>query len=149
MTCAWPRVVDALAAAAAGACTVPVSNGDMLDQDAHQVFMELGIASGDEGRAGRLDTAHHDLGQSSPPRGESGRIEGTIVAQSGDIDLGAVQAAAFGALDALTAAVRANPSLGLDGVLWVEVAAADVFRGRSPDGAFCELRLTITYEALT
>ena len=66
MTCAWPRVVDALAAAAAGACTVPVSNGDMLDQDAHQVFMELGIASGDEGRAGRLDTAHHDLG--SRPR---------------------------------------------------------------------------------
>ena len=148
MTCAWPRVVDALAAAAAGACTVPVSNGDMLDQDAHQVFMELGIASGDEGRAGgwtpptttsavvpaaRGVRAHRGHHRRAVRRHRPRRRPGCRVRRG----------------DAVAATVRANPSLGVDGVLWVELAAVDVYRGRSPDGAFCELRIAATYEALT
>jgi hypothetical protein len=146
---AWPAVLAALVAAAGDACAVPVADGDMLDQDQHPAWIELGITVGEDGRAGSIGARHHDLGRSSPPRAESGRIEGTIVAQSGDTALAPVQAVAFGALDALAAAVRANPTLGVDGVLWVEVAAAEVFRGRTSDGAFVELRIAATYEALT
>lgn len=149
MTCAWPAVTAAVAQLAAQVCGVPVTDGDSLDQDQAGAWMEIGVAVGDDGRAGGLDTDHHDMGPGSPPRSESGRIEGSVAAQSGDTDLAPVQAAAFAALDKLTAAVRANPTLGIDRVMWVQVAAGDVFRGRTPDGAFCEIRLAITYEALT
>ena len=122
--------------AAAGACTVPVSNGDMLDQDAHQVFAEFRYRV--RRRRARRPAGHRPPRPGSRPRragspgasrAPSSRSPATSTRRRPGRRVRRVGRRGHGPREPVARSGR---------VLWVELAAVDVYRGRSPDGAFCD-----------
>ncbi len=144
----WPQILTAVLTLADQVCDCPVSDADSLDMDQAAAWVEIGIADDDSGTAGDATTATHDMGPLSPPRDESGAFDGRIVAQTGDLDLAPLRTRAFGLWDALSSALRADPTVGVSGVRIVEADRVRVFQGRTEDGGFVELRFTVTYEGL-
>ena len=97
----------------------------------------------DDDTAGSISQDWHDTGIAAT-RDETVSIDYVVQAVRGDDLMSEARARVVQLLGYVEAALRANPSLGIDGVKWVEVSAGSVRQVRNEDGIGVEITGSIT-----
>lgn len=150
-TAAWPSVVAALVTTAkAAAPSVRVVRGRTLSDDPGN-FVMVGVQSMDDSPGwespGSFDQEFQAFGGS---RLETGTVNGLAFSRNGAADQAVAEAAAFALIDALAAAVRTDPSLGITtfDYLVAQFHGGAVQESQNTnDGAVTALSFSISYEA--
>jgi hypothetical protein len=98
--------------------------------------------------AGNFSQEAAAFGRASGPRTETGTISGVVMAWNGQGDQDAAQSTAFGYLDTLAAAIRADPTLGITTLTdpIAQLTAGDIAEDQV-DGATTAISFTVAYRA--
>lgn len=145
----YAAVADALVAALQAApalSAVTVTDGLPITEDRLTSLVIVGN-SGDpeDDSAGTFDQMYHDLAGTGSTREETVTIPCAVLAQTGDIDVSATRSSAFTILGAVESTLRGNYTLGVDGVLRVEMSGGEVRVSQFADGT--AVRLTFSIQA--
>lgn len=137
-------VIDALVALWGAELDVPVVDGPGAGEDVYQAVVIVGYDGVSvDGRAGSWTQRYANVGPGAA-RDETGEVLCSVFVQSGDGSFAELRGQALGLLGDMSAAVRADPTLGVDGVLWVELAGVDLFVGDA-DGQAVRLAVRVGY----
>ena len=148
---AWPVVKSGLVAllptlagwgSAPGRRAVSVYNGPVVTGDAPTTFVTVGFVPGEDFGG----SYEQDRGLGDMPI-ETGAIRSELVCSDGGTDMPAVEARAFDLIDALQAAVDADPTLGVLPQGSTSSLAVDVQPSQTTGGAVQRLTVTLTYVA--
>jgi hypothetical protein len=145
---AWPQVKARLTdwlPTLPGWGEVVVYSGPPVTGDAPVDYATVGFVVGED-YAGTFEPAADQFGDVAL---EVGTVRSELVCTTGDVDLPAVEARAFGYFDAWQTALRADPTMG--GALTHPAAATlavDVAPSQDPSGAEQRLIVTLTYSTL-
>lgn len=153
---AYPTVVTALVSTATTALASQIAAGTMrvvrgydLSADTSDVMM-IGVPSLTSTSSISAGSFTQGVATMGTPRkrDETGSINGIVMARNGQGDQAAACTAAFGYFAALEAAIRTDPTLGVNtfGRLVVGVNSGDVLEDQV-NGATTALSFTITYAA--
>jgi hypothetical protein len=81
-------------------------------------------------------------------REETVQVSCCVISQTGDVDVSATRTRAFNILGYISDAVRANYTLGVSGVMRVEMSDVQVFVEQFADGTSVRLPFTISVYSL-
>lgn len=146
----WPSVVTALLSTAQTAvgANVPVFDGlPITYDDMRELVVIAGDAEGDEG-AGGWDQRITTLGMPFRVE-ENGRVECSVLAQTGDSTASTTRVAAVALLEKIVDGIDADPTLGLADIVSGRVTSGRVATGQSSAGAYTEIQFTYSYEGTT
>lgn len=101
----------------------------------------------DDATAGSISQEYHDTGISAK-RDETVSIEYVVQSVRGDDLMSEARSRTVALLGFIESALRANPSLGIDGVLFVEMSAGSVRQVRNEDGIGVEISGSFTATCL-
>ena len=142
---AWPVVKGRFAVLAAGLSgwsQVSVYNGPVVTGEAPTEFFTVGFVPGEDfGGSYEQDRGLGDVPQ------EVGTVRSELVCSSGDTDMVTVEARAFALVDALQAAVDADPTLGVMRSGSTSALSVDVQPQQTTAGAVQRLVVTVSYIA--
>lgn len=149
---AYPTVHAALVAAADAALTVRVVDGFDLSEDPGDVMM-IGVPSLSDLNsvsAGTFSQEATTFGRAGGVRTETGSINGIVVATDGAGNQSAARTTAFGYIETLTTALRADPTMGVTAFneLVAQLSAGDVAEDQAEDGATTAISFVVAYRAL-
>lgn len=170
MRSAWNGAVEGLLAACRHLMDADVFDGAPLTADELPAAVFVGWQPNTQmdDAAGRIIQRAHDAGLPAA-RSENGDVKVTILAQSGDLELGPVRARAFELLHVLQQVLHHVPVASSDGTrpqqaaqlfldrwyavgggqpLNVDVDSATVTQGHSPKGVWTQIDANVTYDAL-
>lgn len=99
--------------------------------------------------AGSFSQEALSFGRAGGVRTETGTVNGLVIATNGDGDQAAARAAAFGYVDTLGDALRADPAMGVTSFneLVAQLNTGDVIEDQV-DGAATAISFTVAYKAL-
>src|SRR5215211_5789334 len=140
---AWPVIVARileLLPALDGWAGVEVYDGPPVTRDAPADYCTVGFVL-DEDVAGSYEPTDSigDL------REESGSVRSEIVCRTGDIDMAAMRARAFGLVDAWEGSLRRDPTMGVLGPSSTAALAVDVVPQQDTARTVRRLTVTLTY----
>lgn len=147
-------VLDALytvvsAYASVTADGIAVYDGPTVTQAADLERIVIGAgADGDDPSAGTSRQEWRTDGGVSASRDEFLTIPVTVMVRSGDTDIRTVRDRCGVVAGYVEAAVRANPSLSLAQVVWVEVTGHNLRQVQDPKGSLVIDELTVSAQAL-
>lgn len=150
---AYPTVHAALFSVAGTALTnLRVVDGFDVSEDPSDVMM-IGVpnlSDLDSVSAGTFTQEATTFGRAGGVRTETGSINGIVVATNGDGDQTTARATAFGYIETLSTALRADPTMGVTSLneLIAQFSAGDVAEDQADDGATTAISFTVAYRAL-
>ena len=148
----FPGVVDALVTllnATATLTGVVISDGLPITEDRMNDLVMIGsTGSPDDTRSGTISQEYNDLAGINSTREERVEISCCVISQTGDVDVSTTRTRAFAILGYISDAVRANYTLGVSGVMRVEMSDVEVFVEQFADGTSVRLPFTISVNSL-
>jgi len=148
----FPYVVDALVTllkATASLSAVVISDGLPITEDRMNDLVMIGTTgSPDDTRSGTISQEYNDLAGINSTREETVQVSCCVISQTGDVDVAATRTRAFTILGSISDAVRANYTLGVSGVMRVEMSDVEVFVEQFADGTSVRLPFTISVSSL-
>ena len=148
----FPGVVDALVTllnATATLSAVVISDGLPISEDRMNDLVMIGsTGSPDDTRSGTISQEYNDMAGVNSTREERVEISCCVISQTGDVDVSATRTRAFNILGYISDAVRANYTLGVSGVMRVELSDVEVFVEQFADGTSVRLPFTISVNSL-
>ena len=137
-------LLDALVTVWGDALEVPVLDGPVAGETVYPAVVIVGYDGvSDEGRAGSWRQQYANLGAGAA-RDESGEVVCAVFVQSGDAAFTTLRRRAVELLGGMSSALRADPTVGINGMFAVEVAGVSMFAGDA-DGQAVRLELTVEY----
>lgn len=137
-------VLDALTGTLRAALDCPVIDGPPDIGDPLPLAVIVGYdGDSDDGRAGGVAQEWRTLGPEAS-RDETGDVVCAVWAQSGDEPFWVLRSRVRGVLVAVQEVLRAAPTLDVEGLLWVQLRAADLFQGDA-DGNVVRLVFYVSF----
>ena len=140
---AWPQVVDGLLSllpTLPGWSGVAVYDGQPVTSSVPANYVTVGFTVNEDFPG----TGQDDYGLGDIPE-ETGIVRSDLVCWTGGTDMPAMRARAFELYDAWRDSLRADPSMGVDGV--TASAAFDAQPQQTTNGAVFRLVVTVNYTA--
>ena len=143
-----PALIDALFAAAVAALpNARVSDGVGVSSDPGD-FLMIGVSDDGPNPSTAVSSRQTWANANGTTRDESGNITCMAVSWNGNADAKAARDSAYATKAAVENLLRANPSLGVSGVLWTSVGTDESLDQNQDDlGALAILVFTIAYRA--
>lgn len=128
--------------------SVTILDGPPTQGQSAEAFLWIGWSGDpDDATSGSITQAYHDAGPAAT-RDETVDINCLVQVSRGDDDMAAARTSAIAILGSVETALRANPTLGLTGLLRVELSASSVRQIRDGLGIAVELVFSLTATSL-
>lgn len=129
--------------------TVMVFDGPSVDQGTYNDWCTVGWTDDPEDEeAGMFDQNWRTDAGTSARRDETLTVRCALISYTGDGAVAARRAVVFTHLAAIGAALRAGGALGVDQLMWAQLASGRVYQD-FVEGPRVEIRFTVTAQALT
>lgn len=141
------RIIDALIAKFTADVDATVLDGPAVTGEVLGTALIVGWDPADEnGRAGNIGQDYRNLGTEAS-RDDTGSVVCCAWAQSGDATHAVLRARVEAVLVDVQDVLRTDPTLGLPGVLWCDVAGAELYQGND-DGNAVRLPFRIAFTSI-